>query len=323
MSKNILSHMMITYISSMKGYFFMKERAKIAVLGGDMRQYVAAVRLSERGAQIYAYGISFGAEDTSEVKMCQNIDEALDGADGVILPLPVTADGISLNCPAIKSNERITLEMIIDLIDPPCCICGGRIPESVKVKAQTKGLCVYDYFEDERLQIKNAYITAEAALSIAMNSLDMCVKDARLVITGTGRISRLLADLLIRIGADVTVVARNADSLTYFEIMGCKTAQIKEGTEWNRRFTTGYDIIFNTVPAWLFDRGFLELADKKMLIIELASAPGGVDICAARELSSNVLWASSLPGKYAPHSAGILIAECIADILSREGINVV
>ena len=314
--------MMITYISSMKGYFFMNDRARIAVLGGDMRQYAVAKDLSERGAEIYAYGLSCGSVDASGVTVCETLEEAVTDAAAVILPLPVTADGISLNCPAIKSNERITLDRIIDNIASPCCICGGRIPESVRVKAQTKGIAVYDYFEEERLQIKNAYITAEAALSIAMNSLDMCVKDARLVVTGTGRIARLLSELLVRIGADVTVAARNADSLAYFELIGCKTVQIKDGAEWNRRFMRGYDIIFNTVPAWLFDRGFLERADKRTMIIELASAPGGVDICAARELSSNVLWASSLPGKYAPHSAGVLIAECIWDILSREGIGV-
>ena len=301
----------------------MNDKAKIAVLGGDMRQYAVAKEMCARGGQIYTYGISFGVFDTTDIKVCEELYEAVNGASAVVLPLPATADGISLNCPAIKSSERITLEKIIDSIKSPCCICGGKIPQNIVVRAQTKGISVYDYFDEERLQIKNAYITAEAALSIAMNSLDKCVKDSRLVITGTGRIARLLCDLLIRIGADVTVAARNPDNLTYFEIMGCKTLKIEEGTSWNRKFLKGYDIIFNTVPSWLFDRNFLEDADKKMLIIELASAPGGVDICAARELSSNVLWASSLPGKYAPHSAGVLIAECIAEILSREGVDLI
>lgn len=299
----------------------MNDRAKIAVLGGDMRQYAVANELCARGAQIFTYGISFGGVEDTDIKVCNELTESLDGVCAVLFPLPATVDGISLNCPSVKSSERITLDKIIDSINPPCCICGGKIPQNIVVKAQTKGITVHDYFEDERLQIKNAYITAEAALSIAMNSLDKCVKDSRLVITGTGRISRLLAELLTRIGAEVTVAARNPDSLTYFEIMGCKTLKIEEGTAWNRRFLRGFDIIFNTVPSWLFDRSFLEDADKKLLIIELASAPGGVDICAARELSSNVLWASSLPGKYAPHSAGVLIAECIAEILLREGVD--
>ena len=138
-----------------------------------------------------------------------------------------------------------------------------------------------------------------------------------MAITGTGRISRLLSELLIKLGANVSVVGRNLDSLVYFELMGCKTVNMDNG--WNVGFERGYDIIFNTVPTWLFDRKFLESVDKQTLIIELASAPGGVDICAARELSSNVRWASSLPGKYAPYSAGRLIAECITNALGRYG----
>ena len=300
----------------------MKNKPKIAVLGGDLRQYAVAKELCKYDICVYACGLSVEIPDAQELKICDTFSEAVTGAVAVILPLPATADGTSLNCPRIKSNERISLDEVIELLGADSILCGGRIPQNIVVKAQAKGVAVYDYFDEERLQIKNAYITAEAALSIAMNSLEKCVRDARLVITGTGRISRLLADLLVRIGADVTVVARNLDSLTYFELMGCKVRQIKEGGAWSKDFRHGYDIIFNTVPAWLFDRGFLENADKKLLIIELASAPGGVDICAARELSSNVLWASSLPGKYAPHSAGALIAECILERLSKEEVGI-
>ena len=122
-------------------------------------------------------------------------------------------------------------------------------------------------------------------------------------------------------GTEVTVAARNTDSLAYYELSGCRTVLIREGeASWNERFLKGYDIIFNTVPCWLFDREFLKSVDKSTLFIELASAPGGIDICAARELSSNVLWASSLPGKYAPASAGELIAECVCEMLLEEGV---
>ena len=80
----------------------------------------------------------------------------------------------------------------------------------------------------------------------------------------------------------------------------------------------GYDIIYNTVPSLLFDCAFLEQVDKKTFIIELASAPGGIDVCAAKELGSNVLWAASLPGKYAPESAGKLIGDCVNRIVEKE-----
>ena len=300
----------------------MKNKPKIAVLGGDLRQQAVARELSKYDVSVCTCGLVTQTADIKEIIRCDEFAEAVQSAAAVVLPLPASTDGVSLNCPSAISNERITLDEIVELLDADALLCGGRIPQNITVKAQAKGVRVYDYFNEERLQIKNAYITAEAALSIAMNSLEKCVRDARFVITGTGRIARLLAELLVRIGADVTVAARNADSLAYFELMGCEVKQIKEGTGWNKDFRHGYDIIFNTVPAWLFDRAFLEKSDKKLLIIELASATGGVDKCAARELSSNVLWASSLPGKYAPHSAGVLIAECIAQTLSREEVGI-
>ncbi len=304
-----------------KGYAYMKNKHKIAVLGGDLRQYAVARELSKMGADVYTYGLNADLSDTPTLNKCDSASEAICIADAVILPLPASTDGNLLNCPAYKSNERIPLDNVVEYMSEKTLLFGGRIPQNIVVKAQGRGIKVNDYFLSEKLQIKNAYITAEAALSIAMNSLDKCVRGSRFAITGTGRISRLLADMLLRLGGVVCVAGRNPDSLVYFELLGCKTVTITQShseKKWNDEFLDGYDMIFNTVPAWLFDRSFLERADKKMLIIELASAPGGVDICAARELSSNMLWASSLPGKYAPYSAGTLIAECISEALSGE-----
>ena len=65
--------------------------------------------------------------------------------------------------------------------------------------------------------------------------------------------------------------------------------------------------------------GAAELLGKKTLLIDLASAPGGVDIKAARELGANVIWATSLPGKYAPRSAGEMIGACVESYLQGEG----
>ncbi len=298
----------------------MKYKPKIAVLGGDLRQYATAKELSQQDIEVVASALCVEKSDTEKIKMCEDIAEAIADSRAVILPLPTSIDGTVLNCPACRSSERIPLETIVELMDDKAWLIGGRIPQNIVVKAQAKGIAVYDYFLSERLQIKNAYITAEAALSIAMNSLDKCVKDSRVAVTGSGRISRLLTELLRRMGAQVTVAARNTDSLAYAELLGCKTLTVNKETKWYEELESGYDIIFNTVPAWLFDREFLEKVNKKLLIIELASAPGGVDICAARELASNVLWASSLPGKYAPESAGILIAECISEFLEKEGV---
>ncbi len=297
----------------------MNNKPTLAVLGGDMRQYAAANEMCKRDVDIYTYGLCTQVCDMPNLNRAQSIRQAVTGASAVILPLPASTDEKLLNCPAIKSSERVSLADIVDIMEEGAHLLGGRIPASIIERARKKGIFTEDYFLSEKLQIKNAYITAEAAVSIAMNSLDRCIKGARFAVTGTGRISRLLAELLIKLGANVTVAGRNADTLAYFELLGCKTLQIGNDT-WNRALLHGYDIIFNTVPSWLFDKDFLAKCDKKMLMVELASAPGGIDICSARELSANVLWGSSLPGKYAPLSAGELIAECVCDYLEGEGV---
>ena len=298
----------------------MKNKPKIAVLGGDLRQYAVAKRISKEKADVYVCGLCVADCAGDKITQAEDFSEALCAARAVILPLPTSTDNKVLNCPGYRDSERISLDKIVDLLDEGALLFGGRIPQRIVDKATQRGIVVCDYFLSETLQIKNAYITAEAALSIAMNSLDKCVREARFVITGSGRISRLLAELLRKIGADVTVAARNPDALIYAELIGCKTVVIREHNDqaderWYKEFEHGFDVIFNTVPAWLFDRKFLENADKGLLLIELASSPGGIDVCAARELSSNVVWASSLPGKYAPESAGRLIAECVIDKL--------
>ncbi len=296
----------------------MKHKYKFAVLGGDMRQYAVAKSISSnKNISIYVNALCRECTDDTVIRECSDARETLRDADAVVLPLPVSTDGVTLNCPGYLENQRITLDSIIEAMEEKSILFGGRIPQSTTVKAQAKGITVYDYFLCEPLQIKNAYITAEAAISIAMNSLDKCLRGATVAVTGTGRISRLLCELLIKLGSNVTVAARNADALAYFEIMGCKTLLIDGTNTWHRELEHGYDIIFNTVPAWIFDREFLERAEKSLTVIELASAPGGVDICAARELGTNVLWASSLPGKYAPYSAGTLIAECVCTAFEK------
>ncbi len=294
----------------------MKNKPKTAVLGGDLRHCAAAEELSRRGFDVYACGLCTDYFRGAELKLCDSMTEAVNGARAVILPLPASSDGELLNCPCLKCSERTALAEIIGGMDGGAVLLGGRIPQNAADTAAARGIKVYDYFLSEKLQIKNAYITAEAALSIAMNSLDRCIKGARTAVIGSGRIARLLSDLLLKIGARVAVAARNADSLVYFGLAGCETLSTC-AAGWYGELISGFDVIFNTVPSPLFDRAFLERADKSTLLIELASAPGGIDVCSARELSSNVRWAPSLPGKYAPHSAGKLIAECVCEILGE------
>ena len=299
----------------------MKRKIKIALMGGDLRQLVVAREL----AKVYEVGVwgAWSARETDGIAVYSTIDQAIEGAAAVILPLPASTDGITLNCPGEMSCHRIKLAKIVGLMREGMILVGGKLPENMIELARSKNIKCFDYFESEMLQIKNAYVTAEAALSIAMNSLGKSVADSRFVITGYGRIASQLAALLRKLGASVTVAARKESDRAYAECIGCDSLPIRAANErgkWYDAITDGYDIIFNTVPNWIFDRDFLEAMNKKIFIIDLASAPGGVDVCAAKDLSANVLWATYLPGKYAPESAGKIISDCITSIFEEVGL---
>lgn len=295
----------------------MNSKKKLAMLGGDLRQYTAAVMLGKKNWDVKVWGLTTAGEERKGVTFFSSPEEAVAETEGVVLPLPASVDGLLLNCPFDASDSRLRLNDLLSLLPPGQRIVGGKIPESFSANAEAKGLRVFDYFHSEEFQIQNAYTTAEAALSIAMNRLNRTLFGAKIAITGYGRIAKHLARLLQNLGATVTVAARKKSDLAWAESLGCLSLDLsREGAI--RQLADGYDVIYNTVPHWLFDREFLERADPRTFLIDLASVPGGVDIGAAKELGSNVLWATSLPGKYAPDSAGELIAHCVDRILREE-----
>lgn len=286
----------------------MNIQKKITFLGGDARQKIAASKLSAEGYTVLTF---YGAEND---EASESLESAINSSDVIVLPLPASVDGISLNAPFLQ-NEKIILLKIAELIPSGKLVVGGRIPEGFFAALTKNDIRVIDYFKSEAFQIENAYTTSEAALSIAMNNLKRNIRGASFAVTGYGRIARTLTELLLNMGANVCVLARKESDLVWARLAGAKIKHLDEKAVMSLQ--KGYDIIFNTVPSWLFFEKFLSGLDKNTLIIDLASSPGGVDVSAAKKLSSRVLWASSLPGKYAPESAGEIIAACIKDMVSE------
>ena len=150
-------------------------------------------------------------------------------------------------------------------------------------------------------------------MEIAMHETPITIHNSKCVVTGYGRIARILARMLKSLGADVTVAARrievraevDADGFYAVDINGLKSV------------CRECDLIFNTVPALLFDEDVLSVIDEKTVLIDLASKPGGVDFDKAKKERLNVIWALSLPGKVAPVTSGEIIFETVMNILSE------
>lgn len=292
----------------------MNKNIKLALLGGDARQGCLARFLADHGFETAAWGMSDSGCIGGAVR-CRDPVSAMASAAAVILPLPATLDGVTLNS---ENEERIKLNKILEYADVP--FFGGKLSESFRLAASARKRKVIDYFETESLQIKNALPTAEGAISIAMQNLKRTLVGARAAVIGYGRIGKTLADLLLKLGARVTVAARNERQLAYAQIAGAKTVRIGSDSS-SLKLPDEYDVIFNTVPAGLFDAAQIGKLPENTLLIDLASPPGGVDFAAAKEAGIRAIWALSLPGRYAPEDAGRIIGETLLELFEREGIT--
>jgi len=296
-----------------------KNIKKIGMLGGDMRQIRLASLLADDGYETAVWGFR-NVMDSDEIKAklskcvrCADWESAVRVSDVILLPLPVSLDGVRLNCPLSIPDCDIRLTEIIEKTAPGCTILGGKIPSIICRLAAERGINIYDYYESEALQIKNSIPTAEGAVAIAINELPITVQGSRVLITGYGRVGRTLAHKLIRLGAKVYVAARSEKDLAWASSDGCIPLKLKD----YRSAPVVSDIIFNTVPSMIFDSELLNKLDKDslMLIVELASANSGIDVKEAASRGIKVISAQGLPGKLSPFTAGEIIFDTVKEIL--------
>lgn len=292
------------------------EKKKILSFWQDKRLRAICHKLAENGYRIGIAGCTLPSGMPKDTRLYPNYREELRESDIVLLPLPSLRGGR-----IAFSEEEIPFSEFLSLIRPGTVLLCGMLPKERCDEAEEKGITVYDYYDSEEVKRRNAVLTAEGALSIAMQELPIALAEVRAAVVGCGRIGNELCKMLRAMGARVTAVARRAESLTAAGTLGCETVLMDADAL--RSLTRGYDVVFTTVPSRIFTAEILWGAGllsygRKTLYVDLSSSPGSFDPAAAREYGIRLLWALSLPGKYAPDSAGGVLADRILSLLSGE-----
>ncbi len=287
-----------------------------AIIGGDARQISLAARLSHLGAVVRTYGLPQG-EQVTGIYADPDWKRAVRGTDAVLLPLPTSPDGVRINMPLSPEMSAPAFSEILDEVAPTTAVIGGKFTPLMRALAEEKGRLLLDYCKSDTFAERNAIPTAEGAVAILMDRETHTIKGLPVAITGFGRVASALARLLLAMGAEVTVGARRKEQLLAAAAAGCRTVRLG-GDASVIELAREKAAVFNTVPAWLFTEAVLREVSKGTLIVDLASAPGGVDAEAARALGHRVIFALSLPGKYSPATAGEIMADTVLDFLARE-----
>ena len=261
---------------------------KICIIGHSKRLSVLEKNLKNRGLSVDI--INSAEELDKEIKH-----------DVVVLPVP------SVNKLGFANLEGdITIESLLENINLNSLIisCGYTNPDYK----------IIDLNEREDFAYLNVVPTAEGAIFVALSNSELSLFESKILITGFGRVAKLLADRLRCLCKKVTVSARSAKDLAFAEALSYNALPISS----LKNHISEYDIIFQTVPVRLLIGEIIDNMTKNSIIIELSSKSLGTDHIYAESKGINVVHAPALPEKISPVSAGNILTKSVLSIISEQ-----
>lgn len=291
----------------------MSHTKHILIIGGDKRYITMIHSLAKQVLQLHIVG--FKDVDFSHANIYSHhlLDTVpVKEIDAILLPVAgCDSNGaIALSLP--KGEITLTSEFLLQT-KSTCTIYSGIASPYLKTLTRQTNRKLVDFFSRDDIAIANSIPTAEGALEIAMKETDITIHGANVLVTGFGRVGITTARLFHQVGANVTVSARK--TADFERIKEMRLTPIHHNTLAN---TAHIDIFINTVPFLLINETIIRQMKASALIIDLASAPGGVDFEAAEEQGIHAIHALALPGYVASKKAGEIIAEIIVHLLELE-----
>ena len=314
----------------------------ISIIGGDLRIIRLAEMYAKDNYNVYTYGLEKyfdkekGYSKQTEAKvhnknindevhrsnekfnnifLCNSLEEAIANSNCIVSGMPFTKDKITVNAPF--ANEEIKLEELKNKLfneTSSKIFFAGGIPKDYYIKKETKKLKnidLVDLLEIEELTILNAIPTVEGTIKLAIEEREETIHESNVLVCGFGRIGKILCDRFNKLGANVYCVARKESDLAWIREKRYIPLRYTEISN----FADKIDILINTVPQIILEEEQLKLFNKNVLIIDVASAPGGINKESANKLGLKVITALGIPGKEMPRTAGKYIKETIDKLI--------
>lgn len=274
-----------------------------AVIGGDMRQVYLAEQLALLPCRIIYYALEKTPDRCTKATSLEN---AIRSCDCVIGPIPLCQNGTFLK--QTVSENHFSLDFILNIMKPGQTFYAGCIPDTFIKSAKEKGIYVYDLMQNNTLAIYNTLATAEGAICEAIQRSPWNLHHSQCAVLGYGRCGRTLTQYLRALSCHVSVYSVDEDERSWARTI----ADYAEVFETFEERANEFDFIFNTVPALVLGERQLRKVKKSVTIIDIASAPGGIDYEAASRLGVNASLCLALPGKYSPESCATALKQIIS-----------
>lgn len=293
---------------------------KISVIGGDLRISKLASMLAEDGNQVSVYGMekSNEIEENDKITKCANLEETINRSDIIIGSVPFLKGEDEMY--ATFSNKPIKVEELLKNRHKDKIFIAGSIPLASKIFLEKKFGKVIDVMEREELVILNTIATAEGTIEVAISNTDKILHGSKVLVLGFGRVGKVVARKFYELSARVSCAARKTSDLAWIKAFGYEAINInflKEDSINNKKTLADFDIIINTVPQMIVTKNTMKYMKKDVLLIDLASNPGGINKDDAKDLGLKLVWALALPGKVAPVTSAEFIKLTIYNILDE------
>lgn len=285
----------------------------VTLIGGDRRHDYLAHRLAQAGNQVRL--VRRRPPVTGTIHHALTLDEGLNGAGVLVCPMSPFGEGGRVWSEDPEDLIRLDPASLRHLSEPRL-VFAGSFPIELGTTVRLAGCEPVAMADTDELAILNSIPSAEGALQMALERTTVTVHGSTAVVLGYGRTGQTMARVLGALGARVRVIARRngvraravADGHTAYSFDGLHTA------------LAGARFAFNTVPASVLSRDDMRKLVAPAVIIDLASAPGGVDFEGARDLGHQAVLAPALPGRVAPETAAGYLGEFIErSVLDRLG----
>ena len=271
---------------------------ELVAIGGDLR-YAHLIDWARRGgADAAGLGLEYAGVDIPSATLAD-----LAETEAVVLHNPFGPNGMAFPYAQNPYQSEAVWEALPR--GTPVFLFGpGVPPEDFHRKYPVTNLNV-----NERLTLRNAIYTAEGAIHAASERAFYSLSEAGALVIGYGRIGRALTKMLLGYGARVTVAARSPEARGLAIHAGAQAVDMEGMLECLPR----QHVVFSTPPARVLEARQLSLLRRDAMLIDLSSAPFGVDLEAANELGLNAWREPGLPGRYCPESAGRAMLDAIRE----------
>lgn len=293
-----------------RGHERMLAGKHVVFLGGDARQLEVIKSCIQMNAKVSLIGYDNLQTPFSGATQRELSTDVLKQADILVLPIIGTDEEGQINS-VFTSKKLILTEEHVQALPKHCIVFAGIARSYLTRLCKTYNVTLIELMDRDDVAIYNSIPTVEGALMMAIQNTDITIHGSVSIVLGLGRVGMTLARTLHAIGAKVKVGIRSSDDFARAFEMGVEPFHIKDLSDQIK----DADLVFNTIPAVVITAPILAQMPYDLVIIDLASKPGGVDYTFAEKRGIKALFAPSLPGIVAPKTAGKILARTITQLM--------